>query len=206
MIDLFYVLSLDIGTNLRYMEIWLQQKQYRAELQAMAQTDALTGLQNRAGVIEARQTMLGRRSRMGGVIMADLDHLKQINDQFGHHEGDFALKAVADILRQAICAEEGETGADSRQKPLQVLGRIGGDEFICCSVDMTQEDMKEQIRRARELCSQFNERSGKPYYVEISAGIATGRVRNIEDWTKLSNRADEELYEAKKTRREFVIR
>ena len=66
--------------------------------------------------------------------MADLDHLKQINDQFGHHEGDFALKAVADILRQAICAEEGETGADSRQKPLQVLGRIGGDEFICCSV------------------------------------------------------------------------
>lgn len=206
MIDLFYVLSLDIGTNLRYMEIWLQQKQYRAELQAMAQTDALTGLQNRAGVIEARQTMIGRRSRMGGVIMADLDHLKQINDQFGHHEGDFALKAVADILRQAICAEEGETGADSRQKPLQVLGRIGGDEFICCSVGMTQEDMKEQIRRARELCSQFNERSGKPYYVEISAGIATGRVRNIEDWTKLSNRADEELYEAKKTRREFVIR
>ena len=198
-IDFFYMLSLDIGTNLRYMELWARQKQYRAELQAMVRTDALTGLHNRAGVIQAREKMLGRRTRLAGVIMADLDHLKQINDRFGHQEGDEALRAVADILRQAI-------GENREERPNQVIGRIGGDEFISCSVDLTEEELKEQVRQIRELCRIYNEKSGKPFFVEISAGIAVGRIRSIDGWTELTSRADSELYEAKKTRREFVIR
>ena len=101
-IDFYYMLSLDIGTSLRYMELWAQQKQYRAELQAMARTDELTGLYNRAGIVSARESMTADRPRTVAVLMADLDHLKQINDTFGHHEGDIALRSVADILRRVI--------------------------------------------------------------------------------------------------------
>ena len=199
MIDFYYMLALDIGTNLRYMELWAQQKQYREELQAMARTDALTGLLNRAGVIQERARMLGRKTRRAGVIMADLDHLKQINDQFGHHEGDYALMAVADILRQAAAGKEEDSAS-------LIIGRIGGDEYILCGVDVTEEELQEYIDRVHALCDRFNEASNKPYYVEISAGIAMGSVREVEDWTNLSDRADAQLYEAKKTRREFVIR
>ncbi len=198
-IDFYYMLSLEIGTNLRYMELWAQQKMYRAELQAMARTDSLTGLNNRAGVIQAREDMVGRTSKMAGVVMADLDHLKQINDQFGHHEGDYALKAVSEILREVFTDEQ----ADEKSR---VLGRIGGDEFIFCSVDMSEKTLREHTARIREACARLNEKSGKPYYVEISTGIATGKVRSMEDWEALANRADEQLYEAKKNRREFVIR
>ena len=198
-IDFYYMLSLDIGTNLRYMDLWTQQKQYRAELQAMARTDALTGLQNRAGVIQARESMVSRRTRMAGVMLLDLDHLKQINDCFGHQEGDSALCAVAEILRQAF-EEDRPEGVEG------VIGRIGGDEFIFCCVEVPREKLKERIDRIHELCDRYNENSGKPYYVEISAGVAIGKARNMEDWAALSSKADERLYEAKKARRDFVIR
>ena len=198
-IDFYYMMSLDIGTNLRYMDLWARQKRYRTELQAMIRTDALTGLQNRAGVIQTREKMCGRKTRQAGVIMADLDHLKQINDRFGHQEGDTALTVAADILRRAIL----ENPEDSEK---QVIGRIGGDEFISCSIELSREKLEEQIRKVQERCAQYNEKSGKPYFVEISAGIAMGKVRRMGDWTDLTAQADAELYEAKKTRRDFVIR
>ena len=56
------MLTLDIGTNLRYMELWTQQKQYREELQAMVRTDALTGLQNLAGVIDLHTAFEGQEA------------------------------------------------------------------------------------------------------------------------------------------------
>lgn len=233
-IDFCYMLSLDIGTSLRYMDLWAQQKRYRAELQALARTDALTGLNNRAGVIHERAQMIGRRSRRAGVILADLDHLKQINDRFGHQAGDMALKAAADILREAVReagagsfqpGQGNDTNAESFQPhpenggarvqendknaegaPRQILGRFGGDEFISYCVDMTSEQIAAQLTRIRELCDRFNESSDLPYYVEISAGFAVGKVRRTEDWEKLVERADAQLYEAKKTRREFVVR
>jgi len=192
-IEFYYMLSLDIGTSLRYMQIWARQKHYRAQLQAMARTDALTGLYNRAGLIAEREAMTAGKPKPATVVMADLDHLKQINDHFGHAEGDIALKRVAEILRQAMGAE-------------QVIGRIGGDEFQACFVEVPEAEILEMIARVREACRRYNEGSDRPYFLEISLGYATGNPRTGEDWEALANRADAELYEAKKDRRGFVIR
>ncbi len=192
-IDFYYMLSLDIGSSLRYMDIWTRQKKYRAQLQAMARTDELTGLYNRAGLVSARESMTAERPRAAAVIMADLDHLKQINDRFGHHEGDIALRSVADILRQVLGAG-------------QVIGRIGGDEFQACFVQPSEKALKEQIRRIKARCDRYNEQSERPYFLEISLGYAIGTAQTREDWEALAARADEKLYEAKKQRRDFVIR
>lgn len=192
-IDFYYMLSLDIGTSLRYMAIRAQQKQYRAQLQAMARTDELTGLYNRAGLISARESMTAGRARTVAVIMADLDHLKQINDRFGHHEGDIALRSVADILRRVLGAG-------------QVIGRIGGDEFQACFVQPQEPFIQEQLRGIRDACDEYNRTSERPYFLEISVGYAIGTVQSREDWEALAARADEGLYEAKKTRRDFVLR
>ena len=108
--------------------------------------------------------------------MADLDHLKQINDHFGHREGDIALKNVADILRQVF-------GGD------QVIGRIGGDEFQACFVQMGENEIVEKLRAVREACRQYNARSDRPYFLEISTGYAMGMARTAEDWETLANRA-----------------
>ena len=82
-------------------------KQYtlQAELGSLALTDELTGLYNRRGfmALAERQLKLGRRSGRGMLlIMMDVDHLKQINDSFGHLEGDCALKRTADVLEETF--------------------------------------------------------------------------------------------------------
>ena len=96
-------------------------KQYmlQAELGSLALTDDLTGLYNRRGfmALAERQLKLGRRSGRGTLLfVVDVDHLKQINDTFGHREGDLALKCVAEAMEQ--------TFRDS-----DVVARLGGDEF-----------------------------------------------------------------------------
>lgn len=192
-VDLYYMLSLDIGTSLRYMVLWAQQEQYRAQLQAMARTDELTGLYNRAGLITARESLTAGGARTVGVMMADLDHLKQINDRFGHHEGDIALRSVADILRRVL-------------RPDPLIGRIGGDEFQICFAQPTEQELRNFARRIREECDRYNQTSARPYFLEISVGCAVGTARTREDWEALTIRADEDLYKAKGTRREFVLR
>jgi len=192
-IDLYYMLSLDIGTSLRYMDIWNQQKRYRAKLHVMARTDELTGLYNRSGLMSARERMTAEGPRRVGVLMADLDHLKQINDRFGHQEGDIALKNVADILRSVL-------GAD------QIIGRIGGDEFQACFMQPSDEYLQELCQRIKADCDAHNQLSDRPYYLEISVGYATGTVQRREEWEALAVKADEALYAAKKNRRAFVVR
>src|SRR5258708_23276556 len=96
-------------------------KQYmlQAELGNLALTDELTGLYNRRGLmaLAERQLKLGRRSGRGMLLFVmDVDRLKQINDSFGHLEGDRALKRTAEVLE--------ETFRDS-----DVLARLAGDEF-----------------------------------------------------------------------------
>ena len=155
--------------------------------------DVLTGLYNRAGVVSVRESMTADRPRTVGVLMADLDHLKQINDRFGHHEGDIALRSVADILRRVL-------GAD------QVIGRIGGDEFQACFAQPSEDKLKKLIRRIKERCDDYNKYSERPYFLEISLGYAVGTVQTREEWEALASRADEALYEDKKQRRDFVLR
>ena len=127
------------------------------------------------------------------VMMGDLDHLKQINDTFGHPEGDAAIRAAADILKETL-------GADS------ALGRTGGDEFMAVFPIRSEKEIREKTLRIRELCDRYNNSSGKPYYVEISIGAISflgGRYTNLQTVIK---RADAKLYEAKQKRRDSVIR
>ena len=88
-----------------------------------ARTDQLTGLLNRRGLAE-QLLELGRRWTLG-VMMADVDGFKKINDAFGHHTGDAALQEVAARLRNAV------RGRD-------LVARWGGDEFLLVCPDITE--------------------------------------------------------------------
>ena len=198
----YYTLSLEIGTGLRYLYMALDQQETRKTLEQQnrildysASHDALTGLYNRVASLHRGYSFVrekGKGSRFAAV-MADIDHLKQINDTFGHSAGDAAIQTAAALLRAAL--PEGSP-----------LGRTGGDEFTCIfqvREDFSADDFK---RRLSELCRIHNEESGKPWYEELSVGCQEFSYEQSDDITEHFRQADAALYKAKAHRRSSVVR
>jgi PAS domain S-box-containing protein len=97
-----------------------RQKELETSLRSLSITDALTGLYNRRGLFalaEQQIKSVNRSKQWLSVLYADLDNLKEINDKFGHQEGDAALARGADILRTTF-------------RESDIIARIGGDEFV----------------------------------------------------------------------------
>lgn len=203
---LFYeTLSLEIGSALYSLHVSMQQQSLQSMLEEKNQIldyaathDELTGMLNRTGImsciVDFIHTEKTDENSLFLLFMADLDHLKQINDTFGHAEGDNAIRTAADILKRSL--PEGSP-----------FGRTGGDEFagiMKCTGDSDEMRLKYNIK---SFCDSYNEQSGKDYYVDISegsckiyAGALPGMLKEAMD------QADKNLYEAKKSRRSSVVR
>ena len=166
-------------------------KQYmlQAELGNLALTDELTGLYNRRGfmALAERQLKLGCRSGRGMLLfMMDLDRLKQINDSFGHFEGDRALKHTAHALE--------ETFRDS-----DVVARLGGDEFAVLAIEATGHcERTIQTRLSDGLKSISAEQV--PYELSLSLGFARFDPRSCTSIEELMVKADQAMYEQKRLR------
>jgi len=166
-------------------------KQYmlQAELGNLALTDDLTGLYNRRGFMAMveRQMRLGRRTGRGMILfMMDLDGLKQINDSFGHLEGDRALKSTAEVLE--------ETFRDS-----DVIARLGGDEFAVLAIEAAGHSERTiQTRLFDGLQSIRAEQV--PYELSLSLGFARFDPRNCTSIEELMAKADQAMYEHKRRR------
>ena len=117
-------------------------------------------------------------------IAFDMDGLKTINDNFGHNEGDYAIKTIAYGLTRSVNGNE-------------VCARAGGDEFYIFAVDYTDRLLERFHRMIRDALETLNQHSGKPYTVSLSCGAyiaeATSMCR-IEDFLRVS---DARMYEEK---------
>ncbi|MCR5238173.1 MAG: GGDEF domain-containing protein [Lachnospiraceae bacterium] len=193
-IDFFYMISLELGTSFRHLHMTIERERYRAELQALARHDNLTGLYNRLGMAgTAAGYVKINKKRTLVAMMADLDHLKQINDSFGHSSGDTAIIKSASILRKAV----------GKNAP---LGRTGGDEFMSIFAVNSEKDIEKVRKKIRDACAKYNERSDNPFYVEISVGFHSFRAEEYKDLSSVMEPADALLYEAKKNRRSSVLK
>ena len=197
----YYTMSLQIGSALRYLTLALRQQRINRTLQEQNQIldfaayhDELTGLYNRAGVMQQMlQTIREDESAQYVAVMGDLDHLKQINDTFGHDAGDSAIRMVSKVLKDAL--PDGSP-----------LGRSGGDEFtgmFRMTEGIELDDIRSYIKTA---CEQYNETSGKPYYLGISVGFHVFTYSEDTELSAMLKKADGQLYEAKKLRRSNVVR
>lgn len=202
---LFYLISRQIGNMLRMYQMSKEQKRMQQKLEALvrevreknevlnflSESDALTGCMNRRGLMEKAVQMNRKNDGKEMLILfADLDHLKEINDSFGHIEGDFAIKKCAETLKSVV----GENG---------IIGRIGGDEF-CAMLSGNAENGQRIRRLIQKKSAAFNENSDKAYYVELSVGytiVTCSSGLAISDELK---DADKALYEEKKKRRKSV--
>jgi diguanylate cyclase (GGDEF)-like protein len=166
-------------------------KQYmlQAELGNLALTDELTGLYNRRGfmALAERQLKLTRRSGRGLLLfMMDVDGLKQINDSFGHFEGDRALKRTTDVLK--------ETFRDS-----DVVARLGGDEFAVLAVEADGHSEATIKTRLFECLKSISAEQSR-YKISLSIGLARFDPSSRTTIGELMVKADQVMYEQKRHR------
>ena len=151
-----------------------------------AMRDGLTGLLNRAAVLDALQQECSRTDRIGGsfgVIMVDVDHFKSINDTHGHLVGDGVLREVAARLRTTL-------------RTYDSIGRFGGEEFLVIAPGCGATGARELAERLRHAVSNTPiTYSGRALAVTISLGVAAGAGSPARD--ALLRGADEALYAAK---------
>ncbi len=166
-------------------------KQYmlQAELGNLALTDELTGLCNRRGfmAIAERQLKIGHRTGRGIVLFfMDIDGMKQINDSFGHGEGDRALKRMAKALKM--------TFRDS-----DVIARLGGDEFAVLAIEAS--DNSETAIRARLAEDLKSVSAGETRYtITLSLGAVRINICSSASIGEWMVRADQAMYEQKRRR------
>ena len=158
------------------------------QIDEMYRIDTLTGLYNRRGFAAAYQKMMEEEQEnlQLTIILADLDRLKYINDTFGHKEGDFAIRAVAEALEK-VCPEG------------SLFNRFGGDEMLAVCRGKFEPDF---IRQAfARYFIEFNETSDKPYDVEASIGVYVTEENEKLNFEDILERSDRLMYEEKERHR-----
>jgi len=181
-IDIYETLRINISTAVKGAELM-------AKVRTLSITDELTGLLNRRGFFQfayARLPYLNRHCNISPVVLfMDMDGLKLINDTYGHKEGDTAIAVCAKLLREVLREED-------------IIGRIGGDEFVAFTSVKTAENSKDVIRRIRKKFDDYNARKNHPYLVSCSVGaviLEPGATREKFDLTVQD--ADSVLYAEK---------
>ena len=146
-------------------------------------TDCLTGLYNRVYLEFLYKRACNKKDCWVSGIMIDLNGFKQINDNYGHAEGDLALCIVADLLRKSF-SEYG------------VVTRYAGDEFVIMLNTTDDQLIQKIIKSAKKNFVTENEKNDKPYQLSASMGYAITNLSNetIDDFM---NRIDEQMYQDK---------
>jgi diguanylate cyclase (GGDEF)-like protein len=172
--------------------VLLELEESNKELFNISKTDELTGLDNRRGFFDqALKTLeMARYRNMGGnLLFIDLDGLKQINDRFGHEQGDKAIIAVAGILKKTF--NQGEA-----------LARLGGDEFIILSVGSAPDYADEISGCVRDCLAIVNQTGAFPLTLSMSMGASHFLPGSDKTLQKLMAEADDNLYKEKNLKKQ----
>ena len=160
------------------------------ELADLALSDPLTGAYNRRYLLpQARRHLADyqRYARLSAMVLIDIDHFKEINDELGHFAGDGALRALVDLI-------------DTRIRGVDTLFRLGGEEFV---VLLSEVGAESAHRIAEELRSRIASADLMPgRRITVSIGVCDVTVANsAEDWIQ---KADQAMYHAKRAGRDQV--
>lgn len=162
----------------------------KSQVDAMYRIDTLTGLYNRRGFeIEYHKLLkLKAEEQQLTIILADLDRLKDINDRYGHKEGDHAIRSVANALKK-VCPEG------------SICTRYGGDEML--AVCPCKLDVAETKTKFAAYFDELNEMSGKPYKIEASTGIYVTEDGDALGFEDIVEKSDRLMYQEKEAHRKL---
>ncbi|WP_263555489.1 diguanylate cyclase [Paucibacter sp. B2R-40] len=167
----------------------------RQELHRQASTDHLTGAANRRHFMERLQAEYGRIQRRpelcSCVVTLDLDHFKKINDSFGHAAGDAVLRHVTLLMRLGT-------------RPLDVVGRIGGEEFALLLPDTSCEDAQALAERLRQRIEQ-NPAQYRQAIIPVTVSIGISAMLSQDGSAEAAlSRSDQAMYGIKENGRNGV--
>ena len=186
-----------IGIGERILNLETRLRDAMEQLYFLATRDSLTGLLNRRALYELLQNELGRATRERlpvSVVMVDVDHFKDINDQFGHLIGDQALCLLVDTITK-------------NKRSYDQVGRWGGEEFLMILPGTDLETARQIAERLRIEISraELNLSDGSALTMRASFGVASTSQDRSLSFDKLIQRADVALYLAKDGGRNRVM-
>ena len=173
-----------IGT---YIDI-TERKKMEEQLKKLARIDPLTGCYNRRYSLELldRQLKLSQRHQSPFLLaFLDIDHLKHINDTFGHKEGDKVLVEVADLFHSTL-------------REVDIICRMGGDEFLLVFPDSSLKDIPLFRDRINAKLSPLNTQKKKDYQIHLSIGFSEYLPEKPKSMDELIAIADKRMYEEKR--------
>lgn len=151
------------------------------QIENMYKLDSLTMLYNRSGFLRAFDRMI-KNNRVGApltVILADLDGLKQINDKYGHGDGDIAIRTIADALKKSCPSDS-------------LCVRFGGDEMLAVIPRLVNEaDIRGKIQTYLE---HMNALLDKPYTIATSLGVYVTKFSSNINFEDLVRESDKLMY------------
>jgi diguanylate cyclase (GGDEF)-like protein len=171
-----------------HISLALEKIRLFSEIKALSMHDGLTGVYNHAYIIGTLEEEIVRSTRYGSklaIALFDIDDFKKVNDTYGHLAGDYALKRIAEILKNGL-------------RIIDVVGRYGGDEFL---IILPETFLEQGARVSERLIKDIGNESfvyeDKNMKISVSGGIAPfSHGMDVKKFIKL---ADENMYKAKKT-------
>jgi len=182
--------SMDLG-DLDLLRDLVRMAELEVAAVQLATMDELTLLSNRRGFLALGQHAFNfckRQKLQASLLFFDLDKFKQINDGFGHAEGDQALKSFASLLKQNF-------------RDSDIVGRFGGDEFVILTTDCSEAETQNSLERLQTLVDRHNESSQRGYAIRFSVGAIGFENSRHDTFEELLAEADALMYEQKKQKR-----
>jgi diguanylate cyclase (GGDEF)-like protein len=171
----------------------IQHVKLQERLRSMSVTDELTDLYNRRGffaLAEQELKLANRLRRNVFLFYLDIDNLKDINDHYGHLEGDMMILETSNILRRTF-----------RQS--DTISRIGGDEFVIILNGAKKADAEIVAKRLVDNLEDFNKKMNRGYKLSMSMGMALYDPEAPASIDELLSQADKSMYEQKKLKQIF---
>ena len=184
-------------TSRKKQALEVEREQLIEHLRVASNIDYLTKLYNRRAFTESAVQLLAQSKRQGwkiALILFDIDHFKNVNDDYGHDVGDAVLVRVAQI-------------AQSHSRESDILARYGGEEFITMAFDCSAEDALLLAERMRSALARTDvaAAAGKTFRVSASFGVVSASAKDVGNTETFIRLADHALYRAKAEGRNRIV-
>lgn len=169
----------------------IERKALENRLRELSNTDDVTDLLNRRGFefLADQHVKIAKRTKSSFcIVFFDLDHLKQINDTYGHLEGTRSIVEMSKILSNTF-------------RNVDLIGRWGGDEFIVLAVETSDNSEKAITDRLERNIMEFNNKSSLDYEISASYGFSYFDPQNPKSLETLIKEADNNMYKDKNTKK-----